>query len=89
MTIKKLTIEHNHGVYVLENVELLPYGDEAKGCRKARGTVVSGGVTNRLFGATSYTPEEKGEIMEIDIWNRHCYRTNADLDHWHVSIVFF
>ena len=85
--MKRLVIEHNHGAYVLEDVELVPYGEARYDCRTAKGTVIEGGVANRLFSATSYTPETKGAIKEVDIWNRSCYCTDKQLDHWRCSIV--
>lgn len=68
--LPELRITHNHGSLVLKDAELIPYTYNGRTCHTARGTVVSGGVTNRLFHATSTTPFPKGEIMSWDIFGK-------------------
>lgn len=81
--LPNLTIQHNHGSYVLKNVELIPQGPGREDCFTARGTVVGGGQTSRLFHATSFRPEPVGEIREYDIWNR---RIRGGDDMYYVDI---
>ena len=46
------------------------YSDQYDICRYAVGTVVSGGVMNRLFHASSYQPFEVGSIKEWPLYGR-------------------
>lgn len=92
--MKQLTIEHTHGVLVLSDVTLNPYdcdarmhGGNAFRGHVAVGTVVSGGVTNRLFHCTSYTPFPVGEQMRYDIYGCTPRCVDAEADKWHVSCV--
>lgn len=78
-TLQQLTICHNHGRYVIKDVELIP--QDREGCFTARGTVVSGGQTSRLFHATSFRPEPVGEVREYDIWSRRIH-ANGDGTHY-------
>lgn len=79
--LSQLTICHNHGQYVIKDVELIPQGPGREHCFTARGTVVSGGQTSRLFHATSFRPEPVGEVREYDIWNRRIH-DNRDGTHY-------
>ena len=85
--MKRLYIEHNHGGIVLEDVTFTPYGKPEDCCRVAKGTVVDGSSTNRLFHATSTTKEQTGVVKEVDIWNRHVYCFDQAKDYWRVSLV--
>lgn len=81
--MKKLVIEHNHGVYELKDAELIRTTPPRM---FVRGTVTGGGVTNRLFWATSFTPEPVGEVREYGIW-REPRCVNKENDEWYVSNV--
>ncbi len=85
--MKQLTIEHNHGVLVLADVELMPYEYNGRSNNVAKGTVVRGSTTNRLFHATSTTHEKAGVEKEYDIYGRKPYLQDAENDHWYVSVV--
>lgn len=86
--ISQLTIRHNHGIYVMKDVELVPYDD--KGCRKAIGTVVKGNVTSRLGAYSSTQKLTADETMEVDIWNRQIHQEhNQPVGHCSVNIEFF
>lgn len=69
-----LHIDHNHGTCVLKDVELHPFSyrcDLAHRTYKgvhARGTVVSGGSTSRLFHAVSHTAYVPGTPMQWTIY---------------------
>lgn len=67
-TYSRLVIEHNHGHCTLENVTVDEHGE-------AQGTVVDGGVTNRLFHVTSYHPFEKGTLKSWPLYGRKPYPT--------------
>lgn len=85
--IAQLTIRHNHGIYVLKDVELIPNGDGK--CRNARGTVVKGNVTSTLCGHSSTRHMTPGETMEVDIWNREVYQEYGQPEgHCAVSIEY-
>jgi hypothetical protein len=91
--MRMLTIEHNHGVLVLQDVTFETYtrpktdwSTESAG-RVAVGTVVSGGQTSRLFHATSYTPFKVGSTMKYDLYGREPYCSNRETDEWYVSCV--
>lgn len=96
--MKKMTqlrIEHNHGVLILKDVTLLEYEHTIdvngyphgyKGC-VAKGTVVEGYTTNRLFHATSTDHETPGAIKSYDIYGRKPYVVDVDKDYWAVSVV--
>lgn len=66
--MKKLTIEHNHGVLVLADVTLDEEG-------VATGTVISGHVTSRLFTATHTRHEEPGQVKQYPLYGRKPYET--------------
>lgn len=86
-TIPQITIRHNHGVYVLKDAKLLPYGEGD--CRKVKGTVVEGHSTSRLFGHSSTSHEAPGTEMEVDIWNRRVHAQYGQPEgHMTVSIEF-
>lgn len=86
MSISQLTIRHNHGVWILQDVELIPREEE---CRKAKGTVVKGHSTSRLFGHCATEHEVPGSVMEVDLWNRRIYQQyGAPEGHMEVSIQF-
>ncbi|UNA00849.1 hypothetical protein ZHS_93 [Edwardsiella phage vB_EpM_ZHS] len=80
--MKQLTIEHNHGVVVLKDAYLV----EEHGAKYAKGICIDGGVTNSLFGHTSYQPFTVGAEMLYP-----CYRalrcTDHEQDHWVTSVV--
>jgi hypothetical protein len=86
--VKQLLIETNHGFLLLGDVEVR---DETSKCGRyhhkvARGTVLDGGETSRLFWATSHRPYPKGEVMEYTFWREaHC--TDENQDHWRTSVV--
>ena len=81
--MKQLTIEHNHGVVVLENAELVK--DES-GYQYAKGICVGGGVTSRLFSASSYTPFKTGVEMTYPC-HRAPFCTDKASDYWVASVV--
>lgn len=78
--MKLLTIRHNHGILVLSDASIED--------GKATGIVVDGGVTNRLFTATSYRPFEKGTEMSYPVWGRKPYCTDETKDEWCMSVEF-
>jgi hypothetical protein len=81
--MKQITIEHNHGVVVLKDAELIK---APSGYQYARGVCVGGGSTSRLFGASHYAPFETGVVMDYPC-HRAPYCTDADQDHWRASVV--
>jgi len=92
--MNELTIEHNHGVCILTDVEALPYDYDASkhGGSKftghvMRGTVKGGGVTSRLWTASSYTPFKVWEQMDYDIYGRTPYCYDEAAGRWRVSTV--
>jgi hypothetical protein len=92
--MKKLTIEHNHGVCVLVDVTFEAYeydarahGGHAFTGHVAQGTVESGGVTSRLLWATSHREYPVGQPMDYDIYGRKPRCVNEQADEWRVSCV--
>lgn len=80
--MKQLTIEHNHGVLVLKDAYLVEEG----GYKYAKGIVVDGGETSRLFTATSYRAFKVGSEMMYPC-HRPVFCTDADKDEWCTSVV--
>lgn len=85
--MKQLTIEHNHGHLTLADVTVTEVESCGYKFKNARGTVVDGGVTNRLFHATSYTPYPVGQPMDRAIYGTPRCVDEAK-DHWYISQVF-
>ena len=83
--MKQLTIEHNHGVVILQDAVLLK---EANGYQYARGICIGGGETSRLFSATSYKPFHTGIEMQYPC-HRAPYCVDEAQDHWRASVVSF
>ena len=75
-------VDTNNGTVLLKDVQWTPY-DLA--CRYNPegdngfivGTVVSGGVTNRLFHVTHYVPETPGKSMRVDYCALRKLRVNG------------
>lgn len=63
MIYPHLTIIHNHGAMVLRNAQI---DDEGV----ARGECIGGGVTSRLFHATSTRPYPVGQQLTYQLWGR-------------------
>lgn len=88
--MEKLIIEHNHGMYLLKDVEMSTYEYTncygTHECYKVRGTVEQGYSVSRLFQATHTRHETPGEIMEVDLYGRKPYQRPDGT--WFVSIVF-
>ena len=81
--MKKLTIQHNHGVIVLEDAELVK---DSSGWQVAKGICTGGGVTNRLFGETSYRAFPVGVLTEYPC-HRAPWFSDYDKDYWEASVV--
>lgn len=88
--LPRLTVIDNHGATVLEAVELVPYTyhDRAAAapCLRAVGTVVGGGVTSRLFTATTHRPHKTGVVREIPLGGRHVHQRGDG--QWYVDLRF-
>lgn len=80
--MKQLTIEHNHGVVVLKDAEIV----DDNGWKVAKGICIGGGETSRLFSATVYKPFPTGVEMTYPC-HRAPYCTDEALDHWCASVV--
>jgi hypothetical protein len=80
--MKRLTIEHNHGVLILRDAETFT----RDGYGYAAGIVEGGGQTSRLFHATSYTPFPVGVRKEWIIGSSKPRERKPD--DWYVSAVF-
>lgn len=69
-----LHIDHNHGTLVMRDVELVPFSYHCDFAHRtyqgvyARGMVVSGGATSRLFHVTSHRPYTPDTYMEWTIY---------------------
>lgn len=87
-TLKTLYIETNHGYVELANVELVPFDYDGRTLHTAKGTVVSGCETSRLFSATSTKHFEPGSQMSYPIHGRKPHCTDAPTDSWAVSCRF-
>jgi hypothetical protein len=79
-TLPKLTIQHNHGVIVLRDVEVTEYaftnyrGEQMIG-QSVTGTPVSGGWTSTLFTARSFKPVDTTKPYTHNIWARPIFQT--------------
>jgi hypothetical protein len=90
--MNELYIETNHGFLHLRDVELREMeltgtSYEGRGWKVARGTVIAGSETSRLFHATSTKRETPGEIQECPLYGRKPYCTDEAADKWYVSCV--
>lgn len=78
MIYPKLTIEHNHGVLILKDATIVD--------GTAKGEVLGGGQTSRLFWATQTRNFPVGKQMSWPVYGRKPYQ-EAD-GAWRVSCVF-
>lgn len=85
--MKHLYIEHNHGSYELEDVEVIQSLDRP-GCRSVKGRLIRGHSTSRLFGHSVTEHLKEGSMFEVDIWNRPIYAHPTLPDSYRVSITF-
>ncbi len=98
-TLETLKITHNHGVITMRDVTLTsaekertdPYWRQKEGptftVYRAVGTPISGGYTNRLFTATSFTPADTTKPMEWNLGAREPWFDERD-GAWHVDVCF-
>lgn len=76
--MKRLTIEHNHGIVVLQDA-VIENG-------YATGVCIGGGEISRLFGATAHRAFETGVSRSWPCW-RKPYCTDEAKDEWCASAV--
>jgi len=79
----ELTVEHNHGILILENARVVYHGKY----RYVTGTCMGGGQTSRLFSAHSYTAFETGGSMDWCIGSSRIHKLEDGS--YRVSAVFF
>lgn len=70
-TMNTLRISDNYGSLVMRDVTITESEYRGNPYYEAIGTVVSGGITNRLFHATHTKPYPVGETFKYELYGRY------------------
>jgi hypothetical protein len=81
MKLENLIVQDNFGSTHLKDVTVDEYA--GVGYRnykfvghRVTGTIIGGGVTSRLFHATSFRPHPIGKVVTLDVYSHQIFKTS-------------